>query len=86
MAIRKIREMGDEILNKVCKEVTMMTPRTESLIEDMFETMYESNGVGLAAPQVTYIMHKLQKAGFDVGLNATTVEEATEEILKCLEI
>lgn len=52
MAIRKIREMGDEILNKVCKEVTMMTPRTESLIEDMFETMYESNGVGLAAPQV----------------------------------
>lgn len=52
MAIRTIREMGDEILNKVCKEVKMMTPRTEELIEDMFETMYEANGVGLAAPQV----------------------------------
>ena len=52
MAIRTIREMGDEILNKVCKEVKAMTPRTEELIEDMFETMYEANGVGLAAPQV----------------------------------
>ena len=52
MAIRTIREMGDEILTKVCKEVKMMTPRTEELIDDMFENMYESNGVGLAAPQV----------------------------------
>ena len=52
MAIRKIREMGDEVLNKVCKEVKFMTPRTEQLIEDMFDTMYESGGVGLAAPQV----------------------------------
>ncbi len=52
MAIRTIREMGDEILTKVCKEVKMMTPRTEELIDDMFETMYEANGVGLAAPQV----------------------------------
>ena len=52
MAIRKIREMGDEVLNKVCKEVTMMTPRTRLLIEDMIDTMYDANGVGLAAPQV----------------------------------
>lgn len=52
MAIRNIREIGDEVLNKVCKEVTQMTPRTRELIEDMLETMYEANGVGLAAPQV----------------------------------
>ncbi len=52
MAIRKIREMGDEVLTKVSKEVKFMTPRTEQLIEDMFDTMYESGGVGLAAPQV----------------------------------
>lgn len=52
MAIRNIREYGDEVLNKVCKEVTEMTPRVKELIEDMLETMYESNGVGLAAPQV----------------------------------
>lgn len=52
MAIRKIREMGDEVLTKVCKEVKMMSPRTRILIEDMIDTMYEANGVGLAAPQV----------------------------------
>ena len=52
MAVRNIREMGEPVLNKVCKEVTEMTPRTRDLIEDMLETMYEANGVGLAAPQV----------------------------------
>ena len=52
MAIREIRTMGDEVLAKVCKEVKMMTPRTAILIEDMLDTMYEAQGVGLAAPQV----------------------------------
>ena len=52
MAIRNIREMGEEILNKKCKDVTEMTIRTKELIEDMLDTMYEANGVGLAAPQV----------------------------------
>lgn len=52
MALRSIRVMGDEILTKKCKEVTEMTPRTKMLIEDMLDTMYEANGVGLAAPQV----------------------------------
>lgn len=52
MAVREIRTQGDEVLKKVCKEVTIMTPRTQILIEDMIETMYEAMGVGLAAPQV----------------------------------
>ena len=52
MAIRKVRVIGDEILGKVCKPVKEMTPRTRELIEDMFETMYAENGVGLAASQV----------------------------------
>lgn len=52
MALRNIRVMGDEVLTKKCKEVTEMTPRTKMLIEDMLDTMYEANGVGLAAPQV----------------------------------
>ena len=52
MAIREIRVMGDEILEKQCKAVTKMTLRTKVLIEDMIDTMYEKNGVGLAAPQV----------------------------------
>lgn len=52
MAIRNVREIGDEVLTKTCKEVKEMTPRTLQLIDDMFETMYETNGVGLAASQV----------------------------------
>ena len=52
MAIRNIREDGDEVLRKVCKPVDVMTERLSTLIDDMFETMYEANGVGLAAPQV----------------------------------
>lgn len=52
MAIRNIREMGDPVLEKVCKEVKEITPRTLELIDDMYDTLYEANGVGLAAPQV----------------------------------
>lgn len=52
MAIREIRIAGDEILTKKCKKVTKMTLRTQILIGDMLDTMYESMGVGLAAPQV----------------------------------
>lgn len=52
MAIRTVREIGDPVLNKISKEVTQITPRIRDLIDDMFETMYEANGVGLAAPQV----------------------------------
>ena len=52
MAIRQIRIAGDPILNKVCKEVKEVTPMIKTLIEDMLDTMYEANGVGLAAPQV----------------------------------
>ena len=52
MAIRTIREIGEEILTKTSKPVSKLTLRTKMLIDDMFETMYESGGVGLAAPQV----------------------------------
>lgn len=52
MAIRKIRTEGDIILTKECRKVEKMTPKIQELIEDMFDTMYEAYGVGLAAPQV----------------------------------
>ena len=52
MALRNIRTIGDEILRKEAKSVKAMTPRTEKLIEDMLDTMYDAYGVGLAAPQV----------------------------------
>ncbi|MCI8853921.1 MAG: peptide deformylase [Lachnospiraceae bacterium] len=52
MAIRKVRELGDPVLNKKSRVVEEMTPRIRELIDDMFDTMYEADGVGLAAPQV----------------------------------
>lgn len=52
MAIRTIRELGDPVLSKHCKEITAMTPRLETLVNDMLDTMYDAEGVGLAAPQV----------------------------------
>ena len=52
MAIRNIRTYGDSCLTKECKPVKEMNRKLEELIEDMLDTMYEANGVGLAAPQV----------------------------------
>ena len=52
MAIRTIRELGDDVLRKQSKPVDKMTIRTRILINDMLDTMYEAMGVGLAAPQV----------------------------------
>ena len=53
MALLEIREWGkDDVLLKVCKPVKLLTPRLKTLIEDMYDTMYDADGVGLAAPQV----------------------------------
>ncbi|NLD45691.1 MAG: peptide deformylase [Clostridiaceae bacterium] len=52
MAIRNIRKDNDEVLRKVCKQVEVIDERVLSLLKDMADTMYDANGVGLAAPQV----------------------------------
>ncbi|NLY77342.1 MAG: peptide deformylase [Tissierellia bacterium] len=52
MAIRQLRYEGDPILRKVSREVTEINDRIRTLLEDMVETMYEHEGVGLAAPQI----------------------------------
>ena len=52
MALRKIVEVGDECLNKVCRPVTEFNPRLHALIDDLIETLSDANGAGLAAPQV----------------------------------
>ncbi len=52
MAIRNIREVGDKVLNKVSKEIKEVDKKLLVLIDDMFDTMYDACGVGLAAPQV----------------------------------
>lgn len=82
MAIREIREIGDEVLTKRCKEVTKMTLRTKVLINDMLDTMYEAMGVGLAAPQVG-VLKKI--VVIDVGegpivlVNPEIIEEEGEQ-------
>ena len=52
MALRNIRTIGDDILYKTAKEVKEMTDKMKQLVDDLLETMYEAEGVGLAAPQV----------------------------------
>ena len=52
MALRKIVEIGDPILNKKCRPIEKFDDKLATLIDDMFETMYAANGVGLAGPQV----------------------------------
>lgn len=82
MAVRKIRVMGDDILRKISKPVKGMTARTQVLIEDMFETMYVTQGVGLAAPQIGILKRIVV---IDVGegpvvlINPTIVEKDGEQ-------
>ena len=52
MAIREIRKTPDEVLYKKSREVTDFDERLHTLLDDMADTMYEANGVGLAAVQV----------------------------------
>ena len=52
MALREVRKKGDEVLSKKCKEVKVFDERLHILLDDMYDTMNASDGVGLAAPQV----------------------------------
>lgn len=52
MAIREVRKDGDECLRKVCRPISQVDKRLELIIQDMIDTMYKADGVGLAAPQV----------------------------------
>lgn len=83
MAIRTIREMGDPVLNKISKEVKEITPRVQDLIDDMLETMYEANGVGLAAVQVGVLKRivVIDTTGEDplLLINPRIVEESGEQ-------
>lgn len=52
MAVRKVVKIGDDLLRKKCKVVKEFDEKLEELLDDMRETMYANNGMGLAAPQV----------------------------------
>ena len=82
MAKRQIRISTDEVLRKICKPVKEITPNTLTLLDDMAETMYDANGDGLAAPQVSYVFAELKKRGYDVPTDVYTVKEAKEVLLK----
>ena len=83
MALRNVREQEDAILGKISKEVKEITPRTAELIEDMFDTMYEANGVGLAAVQVGVLkrIFVVDVTGEDphVFVNPTILETSGEQ-------
>ncbi len=84
MAIRSVREIGEEVLTKKCKAVVEMTPRIKELIEDMLDTMYEANGVGLAAPQVGILKRivVIDVTGDDphILINPRIVESSGEQV------
>ena len=86
MALRNIRIQGDPILTKECRKIDKMTPKIKQLIQDMFDTMYDAYGVGLAAPQVG-ILRRI--AVVDVGegviemVNPVIVEQSGEQ--ECVE-
>lgn len=52
MALRQIVQIGDSVLRKKCKPVEKIDDKIIQLLDDMADTMYEADGVGLAAPQV----------------------------------
>ncbi|GAB6170000.1 peptide deformylase [Clostridium carnis] len=85
MAIRNIRKKGDEVLRKKCKVVTEITPRTLKLLEDMADTMYEADGVGLAAPQVgilqrIFVIDIYDDEGLRVFINPEILEKSGSQI------
>lgn len=82
MAIREIREKGDEILYKKCKAVVKFDEKLHILLDDMYETMQSRDGVGLAAPQVGILKRAVV---IEVGdgkielINPEIVEESGEQ-------
>ena len=83
MAIRAIRVIGDSVLNKKCKEVKAVNDRTKVLIEDMVDSMRESNGVGLVAPQIgvlkRIVVIEIEPENVYVLINPVILEQDGEQ-------
>lgn len=83
MALREIRVDSDPILRKKCREVLEVTDRIKILVEDMIETMYEADGVGLAAPQIGIlkricVIDIYDETGVKVLINPVIVDQKGE--------
>ena len=91
MAVRTIRKDGDEVLRKVCRKVEIIDDRILTLLDDMKETMYKAEGVGLAASQVGVLRRVVV---IDIGdglielINPVIVFESGEQLEEegCLSI
>jgi len=92
MSILNVRTIGDPVLRSKAKKVEKVTEKTNQLIDNMFETMYEEDGVGLAAPQVGMLK---RIAVIDIGednpivlINPEIIEESGKAIMEegCLSI
>lgn len=85
MGIRNIRRNGDEVLRKTCKPVEEITNRTLTLLKDMAETMYEADGVGLAAPQIgilqrIFVIDVYDDEGLRVFINPEILEMSGSQL------
>ena len=85
MALRNILKDGDETLRKTSREVTTVNDRLQILIDDMFDTMYANNGIGLAAPQVgvlrrLFVMDLHDETGPIVAINPVIKDAAGSQI------
>ena len=78
MALRNIVKLGDDVLRKKCRAVTMIDSKTHQLLDDMAQTMHAANGVGLAAPQVGLLKRIVV---IDVGDGV--IELINPEIIAC---
>ncbi len=91
MAIRNIREIGDDVLRKKCRPVEKIDEKTIQLLDDMAETMYKAQGVGLAAPQIG-ILKRLVVIDVGNGLielinpEITSFEGSEKDIEGCLSV
>ncbi len=77
MALREVRQVGDEILRKKSREVTDFDVKLHSLLDDMKDTMYESEGVGIAAVQVG-----LLKRAFIIEIEDKVIEFVNPTIIE----
>ena len=84
MAIRKIRQAGDEILTKKSREIEVIDDKLQILIDDMIETMHQYNGVGLAAVQVgilkrVFVIDLYDDKGPKVFINPVIIKTKGEQ-------
>lgn len=85
MALRKIVLEGDEILRKIAKDVTLFDEKCWTLLDDMRDTMYEANGIGLAAPQVgvlrrIFVIDLHDQNGLTEFINPVFIDKEGEQI------